>query len=918
MADGSVQTITIKRKEKRLWSFPALVLLCILPLFSAYGASLEGTVRSIRLETQGNLSEREFRDLLLIKEGDPYDPQKVSASIKRLYEKGLFADILVDVQPAKDGIALTFRTVAQIFVAAWRIRGNQALSRSQLSEGLTLSPPSVLNQTFLSKQVSLVQEHCRELGYEECKVIPRVGKPDGHWVVVTMEVNEGSPTRIESLIWQGNHTLSRQGILKVLGLDSGRVFNRRGLQAGIERLEKEYRDRGFLFASVEKPEIERLPGKSVRITLRIQEGPRVLIHFQGNRFFSAKSLREKLTLQEDGDLSPFTIQKNAGQIQSVYQDNGLPFAQVGSALSEVPEGRAITFTIDEGPRVQVAKIEIQGNTRISRDDILAQMLTRPSGIFRREWYVAKRFDEDLEAIRFLYHSRGFLQAEVSAEYEYSQDSTRVTIRVNIVEGGISTIAGIDVKGNQALSQGEVRDLLGIRPGDSFNQVFLQKGIDRILDKYVEMGHGNARLSVERSTSEPGQITLELDIDEGNPIRIGQIIVQGNLTTHSRVITRELDLKEGDPYSRSLGSRSARKLSQLGIFSTVDVHTVSPLDDGGETRDVVVEVNEAQPKVIEFGFGYGSEDKLRGFVEASHQNLGGWGRSADLRLQRSSIQQNYSLSYREPWLLDFPVTGTARLEQGNLKKISYTTRTRGVQVGLEKAWGGAYRTALAYRYSGIRFLNVDPSAVLDKGDEGRLTVASIAPTLIRDSRNDPINPSRGSLNSVTYDLSSLALASQVDFYKLSGESRWYVPVSNQVVLALGGRGGLARSFGSTAIVPITERYFAGGSTTVRGYSRDELGPQAGDKTPTGGNYLLIGNAELRFPLFLGLNGVVFVDTGNVWTTAGEVSLGHLRSTTGLGLRYVTPIGPLRIDYGQKLNRVPGESLGEFYFTLGYPF
>ncbi|MBI3015332.1 MAG: outer membrane protein assembly factor BamA [Candidatus Tectomicrobia bacterium] len=913
-----VWTATHQRKAGCLPGILALVLLFFLPLSSVQGAPPEGQVRSIRLQTQSNLSEREFRGLLLIKEGEPYDLQKISDSVKRLYQKGMFADILVDAEEVEGGVALTFRTVPQIFVGAWRIRGNRALSRSQLSEGLTLSPPPILSQTFLSKQVGLVRERCREFGYEDCKVRPQVGKPDGHWVVVTLEVSEGPPTRIDSLLLAGNRALNRERVLKTLGLQAGRVFDRRRLQAGIERLEKDYRDRGFLFATVDKPGIERVSAGSVRIRLALTEGPRVLIRFQGNRFLSAKALRSKLTLQEDGDLSPLTLQKNTGQIQFLYLDSGFPFARVESALATGAGETLLKFTVDEGPRVRVDKIGIQGNARISRADVLAQMLTRPSGTFRREWYVAKRFEDDLEAVRFLYRSRGYLQAEVAAEYEYSPDTTRLTISVTIVEGEPSTISRITLKGNQALSEEEVRDLLGVRPGDPFNQVILQRGIDRLLDKYVERGFGEAQVSVERSAPEAGQINLGLDIEEGKQVRIGQVIVQGNLATHSRVVTREMTIKEGDPYSRAVGARAARKISRLGIFSRVDLRPAPSLDAEEETRDLVVEVNEAQPKVIEFGFGYGSEDRLRGFVEASHRNLGGWGRTASLRAQKSSIQENYSLSYREPWLFDLPVSGTSRLEQGDLRKRSYTTRTKGIQLGLEKPWGETYRTTLAYRYSGIRFLDVDPSAILEKEDQGRLTVASIAPTLIRDSRNDAINPFRGSLNSMTFELSSQALASEVDFYKVTGESRWYFPLATEVVLALGGRVGWARSFGPTAGVPITERFFAGGSTTVRGYRRDELGPKAGDNTPTGGNFLLIGNAEIRFPLFLGLNGVVFVDSGNVWTETREVSVGHLRTTTGLGLRYGTPIGPFRLDYGHKLNRAPGETAGEFYFTLGYPF
>lgn len=895
-----------------------LVLLLCFRFGAAQAAPLAGKIRSIRFQSKSNLSEKEFRDLLFIKEGDSYDPEKVSESIKRLYETGLFADVLVEADTAPGGLALTFKLIPQVFVSSWRIRGNRELSRSQLNEGLPLSPPPVLTQTFLSRQVERVRDRCRNLGYEECRVSARVGKPDGYWATVTLNVTEGPPTRVQSLILEGNRSLSREQILKILRVKPGGILNRSFLQEGVGRLEKEYTRQGFLLVAVGQPRIEAVAPHSARVTLSIAEGTRVAVRFQGNRFFSAKELESKLTLREDGDLSSATLQKNAGQIQAAYQENGFPFAEVTPEVEKKAGEEDLIFTVKEGPRVRVEKVEIRGNRHISRADILAQMLTRPSGLFSRQWYMVKRFQDDLEAIRFLYRSRGYLQAEITPEYEYSRDSTRLTITVNIREGELSTIAGIDLQGNKTLDDATVKDLLGVHPGDPFNQVDLQNGINRLLSRYVDLGFGNASVSVQRSAPSPGKIEVHLDIQEGQRVYIGQIIVQGNLLTHSRVVTRELTLKEGDAYSRAAGARASRRLIQLGLFSRVDVHPAPALEEEkGGRRDLIVSVDEARPKVIDFGVGYGTEDRLRGFVEASDRNLWGSGRSASIRVQKSSIESNYSLNYREPWLFDYPVSGTARLEQGTLKKVSYTTRTRGVQLGLEKSWGETYRTALAYRYSGIRFLNVEPNAVLESEDQGRVTIASIAPTLIRDSRDDPINPTRGSFTSVTYELSSLSLASQVDFFKITGESRWYIPVSKRVVLALAGRAGMARSYGPTAVVPITERFFAGGATTVRGYRRDELGPKVGD-TPTGGNYLLIGNAELRFPLLLGFSGVVFVDTGNVWTAAREVSVGHLRSTTGAGLRYSTPIGPLRLDYGRKLNRAPGESHGEFYFTIGYPF
>jgi len=227
-------------------------------------------------------------------------------------------------------------------------------------------------------------------------------------------------------------------------------------------------------------------------------------------------------------------------------------------------------------------------------------------------------------------------------------------------------------------------------------------------------------------------------------------------------------------------------------------------------------------------------------------------------------------------------------------------------------------SLQYEFSIDETLDVDPGAVISEEDKGRANLASVRALMVLDFRDDPFNPKRGTFLSGGAELASAVLGSQVDYWSLTGQASYYHPVVRRNSLALSARAGVIRPYGSTVEVPIQKRFFAGGRTTVRGFSQDSLGPKGDDGSPTGGNYQLILNAEMRFPLDYGFLFATFVDAGSVWLSRDPLNGFDLRESAGLSLRYITPVGPISVDYGWKLDRRPGESPGEWSFAIGMVF
>ncbi|MBI5198231.1 MAG: outer membrane protein assembly factor, partial [Nitrospirae bacterium] len=354
------------------------------------------------------------------------------------------------------------------------------------------------------------------------------------------------------------------------------------------------------------------------------------------------------------------------------------------------------------------------------------------------------------------------------------------------------------------------------------------------------------------------------------------------------------------------------------------------------KDLTLRVEEGRPGSVEFGVGYGDEERFRGSFEVGHRNLFGTARQASFRMEGSSIEQKYTLSYKEPWLFGISMDGRLSLVDLIEDKISFRRRTLGATAGVEKSFGEQIQAALLYQYEDVAVSDVLEGAILTAEDtgEGKVHVATINPSLVMDFRDDPFNPTSGSLYSVTFRDAAKILGGDPQFIKLTVQGNWFYSPFSRIVLAAGVRGGAADRFGESQTVPIFERFFVGGRSTVRGYDQEQLGvpgktiiPQDGKWTPTGGNAMMILNGEVRVSLPVGLGLVFFVDSGNVWPRLEDFDPSEFRSTYGTGLRYNTPVGPLRLDLGCKMDREIGidnnnatvqENRCVLHFTLGHAF
>jgi outer membrane protein insertion porin family len=377
-----------------------------------------------------------------------------------------------------------------------------------------------------------------------------------------------------------------------------------------------------------------------------------------------------------------------------------------------------------------------------------------------------------------------------------------------------------------------------------------------------------------------------------------------------------------PFDDSLLAKERQGIYKLGLFTNVEMEVLDKYD---HKKDILMRLNEEDAGAVEFGFGYGDFERFRGFLDLSYRNLWGLNRQASLRLEMSSLEKRSILQYLEPWFLDQQMPFRIFLIYEDREELNFDTRKTlyrlnryGATAGVEKKLSDTLKAGLYYEFSFVNTFDVQPDVVLSKEDTGTLAISALRPGIVYDSRDNPFDPKKGILSGIQLKVTSPLLLSETNFIKLLANGSTYQQLSKRFVLALSLRAGTAWGYHETTELPIVERFFLGGRTTVRGYRQDTLGPKGPDGNPTGGDAFLCGNLELRSYIGKGFGIVTFLDSGNVWQKAKNIDFGDLKYSTGLGFRYNTPVGPISIDYGHKLNKEKGESNGEIHFSIGHAF
>jgi outer membrane protein assembly complex protein YaeT len=715
---------------------------------------------------------------------------------------------------------------------------------------------------------------------------------------------------------------------ELLHLEEDKPYDFFAARAGVQRIEEFYRERGYLQSRVR---LERkADAQAVEVTLRVDPGPQVEMRFDGAAL--PASVREDVRLQwHRGVFDAQRADDGLETIKSWLMDHDYLQPTIDHTVDAVgPQLRRVVFRITPGTRFERVTLAFQGASGVDPgvlDDIIEeQKLERQ--LFTDPIVVT-------ELLERYYREQGFLAAEIDQpRYEFEGTLARVVLDVR--EGPRFSVRQVAMTGNTVIPTNELIGELPVVAGDPFLPAAAERALERVRDLYWRRGHNDVRSDYEMVTNRDlGTVDVVVAIQEGPQSVIADIAIDGNQKTSERLVREQLELTPEQPLDLGALSRSRKNLYETGAFSIVDITrdevAAEAASNGTKPVHINVAVREVQPVQLTYGASYDTERGVGGIFDISNRNSLGKARVVGLSSRYDGQLREVRTYMGQPSLRYFPIQTTASLYYREERNPStaltqgFNITRQGLSVQQEKELGNSYVWNYGYRYERVRTVDPSPGGILDE----TITVAPLTSTFTREVRDGVLDASRGSFTSQAFAYSPSWLGAGQPYLRYLGQYFHYVPLrppqrkrfSNEIlrprfVYAGGVRLGLARGLGGS--VPISERFYAGGSTTLRGFEQNAVGPVGPDGIPTGGDALFLINNELRFPLVRIFDGVVFTDIGNVFRRVSDFSFTDLRKSAGVGVRVRTPWFLLRGDYGLVLDQRAGERRGRFYFSIGQAF
>lgn len=661
----------------------------------------------------------------------------------------------------------------------------------------------------------------------------------------------------------------------------------------------------------------------LRLVFVFREKPTIrAVRVQGNKKIKTQKIREKIDLVEGGIVSPLALAQNAERIRLLYEDEEYYLARVEHSVQKVSEQAVdVTFKIEEGPKLKVKEIRVVGAKGLKEKQIKKRMATKErfllffGGTLKRE-----ELKRDLDRIKAFYMDNGYLDVKVEEpkiELDAAKNGLRVVLRVE--EGPQFRLGEVSVSGNTLFSSEQILGALRLKKGAIFSREALQAEILQLTDAYATRGYlfadivPNIKVDRERRV-----VDLSLEIEEGRQAFVERIEISGNTKTRDKVIRREIPLIEGDVFNSQLLQLSRANLERLGFFEEVKVET-----KGGSAPDKVrveVAVKERPTGAFTFGGGYSSVDGPLLTGSVSQANLFGRGQGLFLQAQIGGRANRYNIRFSDPHILD--TDNSFDISLFNLRRSFKTFQgfdedTIGGSIGVGRRLYEQIFGTLGYRYESVKIFNFQPNAPLEVVlQEGKSITSAVALGLRRDTRNNPLDPTRGLRLSGLFEVAGGLLGGENYFTRYLAEASYYRPLFWKVTGHVRGQITLVDSFGGR-VIPVQERVFYGGPNTIRGFENFTVSPRdPATGGLLGGNKGFFVNNELIIPLYAPFNvkGVIFFDIGNAYAE-GEPFFSSIRTSVGVGTRFRTPVGPIRVEWGINLSPEPGEKKTQFHFTVG---
>ncbi len=736
---------------------------------------------------------------------------------------------------------------------------------------------------------------------------------------------------------RGNYAISTATILNRIKMKPGDVVQEAALNNEIKRL---YATGYFADVFVH---VEDTPA-GVVVLFTVVEKPVIRqIKIRGNTKIRTGRIERRIDVKE-GDILDFSlVSRDVASIKEMYIEQGYSAVEVNYEVETDPAtGKAVlVYDISEGLARRITRIDFEGNANIPEAELKKFMSTQTAWWFiRKGAFDEQKFRADITRIRNFYRSKGFLDARVTSRIEYSDDKTEMHLTVIIDEGPMYLVGEVTISGQLAFPDEKLYFKTNTRPGDPFDMEKIREDVEAIRTLYYDRGYMNAEIDLtQRYNAATDRMDLAYNITAHDVVYVGMVNIVGNTRTKDKVIRRELRLYPGEQYEGEKLKRSKERIYNLGYFE--DVYFDTSPTHRKDVMDLTVSVKETKTGEFALGGGYSSVDAFIGFVQLRQRNFDalnfpsftGAGQDLTIRAELGSHRTNYLISWTDPWIFDFPYLFGFDLYRTEHQRSGHTgygydEMRMGGSLRLGKEITDNLNTGLVYNLEEVKISDIADNATdALRREVGSNYLSRLTWNVQYDTRDNRFSPSKGFVTGTSLENAGGFLGGDKDFYKFYAYGNYYYSIIEGIILELKGSGGIVQSYGQSDEVPIYERFFAGGARTIRGYKERGVGPRdRGTNTALGGEAMLIGNAEVSFPVFRNIvRGAVFFDIGNVWEEAhikhltGSKDDSGFKSGAGVGVRVRTPIGPVRLDWGYPLSdNYDDKREGQFYFSVTHGF
>ena len=945
------------------------VLLGLLPLLSVFFAGslaaqdFQGKIiRSIHYQPAAQpIDERDLQRALIAQPGQPLETNQLAATIDRLYRTGLYDDIEVDAEPSQGGVALTFITTPRRFIGHVGARGDihDPPSRAVIISNSQLYLGQPFDESSLIIAKKNIEEQLRDNGFYHATVgTATLEDPVTHQVTVRFVVEAGQRSRYQTPVIRGDIKLSNSTILRATGWRWPLIRKWRRITAvltdkGVQGVQNKYAKKDRLTASVNLTSLDYDPATgNARPTFDIDAGPKITVKALEAKVSRGK-LRQFVPIYQEGSVDNDLLAEGARNLHDYFQSKGYPDVDVtfktekGAADEEV-----INYYIATGPRRKLVQVNIKGNDYFLDETLRERMFLRPNSLLLRYGRYSETFrQKDEEAIASLYDSNGFHDVKVTSVVQpnFQGKANDLAVTYTIKEGTQWRVASLKVEGTARLDLSAIQKNFVSIAGQPYAEVNIASDRNTILEYYYSNGFPSANF---RFRTEPGQepktVNLIYRVREGPREFVRQVILSGLNRTNTALVERFIHTRPNEPVSMTKVNEDARQLTSLGVFANVNTALQNP-DGSSVYKDVLYDFDEAARYSFNVGLGLivgqfgGTTTNLSqaggangvspiASFNVNRLNMFGIGQTLSLQTSYSTLQQHEAVNYTIPRFLGSPNrTLTFSLLYDTTQDVqTFSSHRAEAAVQTSQRFNRASTLLVRFAYRRVTTGNINIPSLLVPLYSQPVRIGILSASYIQDHRDNPADAHRGFWNTIDTGLAGNFFGSQRNFTRVLARNATYTSLGRNLVLARQTELGAIIPFDNGELlnfdaIPLPERFFGGGSVSMRGFGNNQAGPRdIGTATelpspdyknptgfPIGGNALFFNTVELRFPL-LGPNisGVLFEDMGNIYTTFSNMSFGYRQSSNqdfnyavqapGFGIRYKTPLGPIRLDLSYALN------------------